>query len=254
MTEKKSRIKPILITILLLIVIAVAIMCYVIKLHVVISEKGQSSDDYRFTLKFKGSERHTDEELEKYFFEDNTSKNVFLFVFNHYFKDKKQIPFVETYDMEMKSFGKFEITLYDKSVVGYVKYMSNNLYFDKDGIVVESSVMELENVPQITGFEFDYFVLHEQLPTENKNMFSILLELTQLCKKYNITTDTINITGDEKIQIYVGDVRVDLGDGSMLNEKMLDLHDMYEELEGVSGILNMEEYDYEDNGYILKKN
>ncbi len=254
MTKKKRSIKPIIISIFVLLIIVIIALCYSIKLHVVISEKGQISDDYRFSLTFKGSERHTDEELEKMFFEDNTSKNAFLFVFNHFFKEKKQIPFVETYDLEMKSFGKFEITLYDKSVVGYVKYMSNNLYFDKDGIVVESSVKELENVPQITGFEFDYFVLHEQLPTENKNMFGMLLDLTQLCKKYEITTNTINITGDDKIQMYVENIRVDLGDGSMLNEKMLDLSDMYNELKGISGVLNMEEYDYEDNGYILKKN
>lgn len=254
MTKKKRRIKPIIISILVLLVVVIIALCYNIKLHVVISEKGQISDDYRFSLSFKGSERHTDEELEKLFFEDNTSKNAFVFVFNHFFKEKKQIPFVETYDLEMKSFGKFEITLYDKSVVGYVKYMSNNLYFDKDGIVVESSVTELENVPQITGFEFDYFVLHEQLPTDNKNMFGMLLDLTQLCKKYDITTNTINITGDDKIQMYVENIRVDLGDGSMLNEKMMDLNDMYSELVGISGVLNMEEYDYEDNGYILKKN
>lgn len=254
MTKKKRSIKPIIISILVLLVIVIIALCYNIKLHVVISEKGQISDDYRFSLSFKGSERHTDEELEKFFFEDNTSKNAFVFVFNHFFKEKKQIPFVETYDLEMKSFGKFEITLYDKSVVGYVKYMSNNLYFDKDGIVVESSVTELENVPQITGFEFDYFVLHEQLPTDNKNMFGMLLDLTQLCKKYDITTNTINITGDDKIQMYVENIRVDLGDGSMLNEKMMDLNDMYSELVGISGVLNMEEYDYEDNGYILKKN
>lgn len=238
----------------MLLIIVICALCYTIKLKVIISEKGQSSDDYKFTLEFKGSKRYTDEELEKMFFGEGNSKNAFMFAVKNIFQEKKAIPFIETYDFEMKSFGKFVITLYDKSVVGYVTYMSNNLYFDKDGIVVESSVMELEDVPLITGLKFDYFVLHEQLPTENKNMFPMLLELTQLCKKYNIKTKTINITGEEKIQLFMEDIRIDLGDGSMLNEKMLDLHDLSAELKGVKGVLNMEEYDYEDNGYILKKN
>ncbi len=253
-SPQKSYIKPVLITILVMLILVVAGLCYTIKLHVVIGEKGQTANDYKFTLEFKGSERYTDEEMEKMFFGKESSKNAFLFVVKNLFYEKQSIPFIETYDFEMKSFGKFVITLYDKSVVGYVKYMSNNLYFDKDGIVVESSVKELEDVPQITGFKFDYFVLHEQLPTDNKNMFTHLLELTQLCTKYEIETDNINITSDGKMQLFVGDIRVDLGDGTMLNEKMLDLRDMYGELTGISGVLNMEEYDYEDNGYILKKN
>lgn len=251
---RKSYIKPILITILIMLILTVVGLCYAIKLHVVIDEKGQTRDDYKFTLEFKGSERYTDEELEKMFFPEGTSKNAFMFIMKNIFREKQEVPFIETYDFEMESFGKFVITLYDKSVVGYVTYMSNNLYFDKDGIVVESSIKELEDVPQITGFKFDYFVLHEQLPTENKNMFSQLLDLTQLCSKYNFKTNTINITSDGKMQMFLGDLRVDFGDGSMLNEKMLDLSDMYEEIKDESGVLNMEEYDYEDNGYILKKN
>lgn len=254
MTKRKSHVKPILITILVMLILAVVGLCYTTKLHVVIDEKGQTSEDYNFTLEFKGSERYTDEELERMFFPEGTSKNAFRFIVKNIFQEKQEVPFIETYDFEMEAFGKFVITLYDKSVVGYVKYMSNNLYFDKDGIVVESSVKELEDVPQITGFKFDYFVLHEQLPTENKNMFSQLLELTQLCTKYNMETDTINITSDGKIQMFLGDIRVDLGDGSMLNEKMMDLNDLYGEIKEESGVLNMEEYDYEDNGYILKKN
>lgn len=254
MTEKKKSIKPIVITLVILLLIAVVAMCYTVKLHVVIREKGQSSDDYKFSLEFKGSERYTDTELKNMFFEEGSSKNAFLFVARQVFKGKQEIPFIETYDLEMKALGKFEITLYDKSVVGYVRYMSNNLYFDKDGIVVESSIKELEDVPQITGLEFDYFVLHEKLPTENEDIFSLLLDLTQLCTKYNMETDKINIVGDDNIQLFIGDIRVDLGDCSMLNEKMLDLNDLLGELEGESGVLNMEEYDYEDNGYILKKN
>lgn len=250
---RKSYIKPIVITIIIMLILVVVGLCYAIKLHVVIGEKGQTRDDYRFTLEFKGSDRYTDEELEKLFFPEGTSKNAFMFIVKNVFREKQQVPFIETYDFEMESFGKFVITLYDKSVVGYVTYMSNNLYFDKDGIVVESSVKELEDVPQITGFKFDYFVLHEQLPTENKNMFSQLLDLTQLCTKYHFKTDTINITSDGQIQMFLGNLRVDFGDGSMLNEKMLDLNDMYKEIKDESGVLNMEEYDYEDNGYILKK-
>ncbi len=254
MKKNKPNIKLILIVTFVLLVAIIIFMCYKIKLHVVISEAGEKREDYNFSLEFKGSERYTDEELKEIFFPGNESKNAFMFWIKSTFKDKIEIPFVETYDVKMEKFGKYVITLYDKSVVGYVTYMSNNLYFDKDGVVVESSSMKLEDVALVTGLKFDYFVLHEKLPVDNHDIFSLLLDLTQLCKKYEIDTEKINITGDDKVQLYTGEVRVDLGDGAQLNEKMLDLNDMYEKLEGESGVLDMEEYDEEDNGYNLKKN
>lgn len=253
MKSKRKNIKLIVWLILLLVVGVAAAIVFSAKIYVITDGEG-TGDDHFFSVEFKGSDRYTDEELEDIFFGEGKSRGVARFVLNNLFSEKLDIPFVETYDMEMKSPGKFVITLYDKSVVGYIKYMSNNIYFDKDGIVVESSSVELENVPLITGMSFDYVVLHEKLPAENENIFPLLLDLTQLCTKYNIKTDKINIVGNTKIQMYVENVRVDLGDGSMLNEKMLDLYDMSEQLKDVSGVLNMEEYDSEDKGYILKKN
>lgn len=250
--EKRSKKRIVIILLVILVAVLVAI-CSRFKIHVVLSEKGQSSDDYTFALEFKGSERFTDAELKEYFFPDNATKNPFVFYGKSMFTEEIAIPFIETYDLEMTSLGKFTITLYDKSVVGYIKYMSNNVYFDKDGIVVESSIKELEEVPLVTGLDFDYIILHEELPAEDKDIFSLLLDVTQLCEKYSLEVKKINCTADMEIQIYIDDIRVDLGDGNMLNEKILDLNDMYEQLKGESGILNMKEYDAEDKGYILKK-
>ena len=47
-----------------------------------------------------------------------------------------------------------EIIIYEKSIVGYVSYMSSYMYFDKDGIVVESSSSQLDGVPWVTGLDF----------------------------------------------------------------------------------------------------
>ena len=36
-----------------------------------------------------------------------------------------------------------EVIIYEKSVVGYVSYMSSYMYFDKDGIIVELSLIHI---------------------------------------------------------------------------------------------------------------
>ena len=58
----------------------------------------------------------------------------------------KQIPFVEDYKIVFHGPFHAEVIIYDKSIVGYVSYMSSYMYFDREGIVVESSGRKLEGV------------------------------------------------------------------------------------------------------------
>lgn len=53
--------------------------------------------------------------------------------------------------------------MFEKSVVGYVSNMSSYMYFDKDGIIVESSSEQLPGVPWITGLEYGKILLYEPL-------------------------------------------------------------------------------------------
>lgn len=54
--------------------------------------------------------------------------------------------------------NKMNVAVYEKAIVGYISYMGCNMYFDKDGIVVESSSENYEDVPQITGLDFKSIV------------------------------------------------------------------------------------------------
>ncbi len=48
--------------------------------------------------------------------------------------------------MTMDSWQSLKIRVYEKNMVGYVRYLGQDVYFDKDGIVVESSTQELEGI------------------------------------------------------------------------------------------------------------
>ena len=63
-------------------------------------------------------------------------------------------------------------------MIGYVEYLGTNLYFDKDGIVVESSSEILEGVPKISGLKFSEVTLYEKLPVEDDHVFQVILNLT----------------------------------------------------------------------------
>ena len=61
-----------------------------------------------------------------------------------------------------------EVIVYEKSVVGYVSYMNSRMYFDKDGIIVESTSETLPGVPKIAGLSFGHIVLHQRFQRDSE--------------------------------------------------------------------------------------
>ena len=104
------------------------------------------------TIEFVGSTHYSDEELKKYIFGGDYVNLLYFRIFGQ--KDTK-IPFIQKYDVETDWPDRLYVTVYEKAIVGYVRYMGCNMYFDKDGIVVESSTDLYENVPQIDGLKFE---------------------------------------------------------------------------------------------------
>ena len=71
---------------------------------------------------------------------------------------------MQRYDIDFDGPFAVSITVYEKNVVGYVDYMSSHMYFDKDGIIVESTGNRLEGIPRISGLSFGSIVLYRELP------------------------------------------------------------------------------------------
>ena len=54
--------------------------------------------------------------------------------------------------------------------------MSSYMYFDREGIVVESSGRKLGGVPWITGMDLGRVVLYQPLPVADSRIFEEILE------------------------------------------------------------------------------
>ena len=66
------------------------------------------------------------------------------------------MPFVSSIEVEMVSSHKLRLHVNEKQVIGYVRYLDCNMYFDKDGIVVESEVApEVSDVIQAEDTDAD---------------------------------------------------------------------------------------------------
>lgn len=202
---------------------------------------------------YEGNERLTDEELSSRIFGESLDYNPIIFWIKNLFGKKVEIPFVEEYDVEMESITSIKITVYEKSITGYISYMNTCMYFDKDGIVVENSMSEYEDVPEITGIKFDNIILHEKIPVKNKKIFSLILNVTQMVDKYNIPVKKINISEELSATLYINSFRVALGNDGDYGKKIAELSSILPNMEDIPGELDMREYNKSETGYVFRK-
>ena len=194
------------------------------------------------TVYVEGNVHYTNEEIIDMVMEGRYGNNSLLLSIKYKDKSIVGVPFVEKMDVSVMDPHTIKIEVYEKALAGYVEYLERYMYFDKDGIVVESSLEKTAGVPMVTGLVFDHVVLYEPLPVENSEIFSSILSITQLVNKYSLSIDRIYFGRDGSLMLYFDDVKVALGIGENLDEKIMKLQYMLPELRGKSGTLRMENY------------
>ena len=181
-------------------------------------------------------------------------RNSLYLTFLYRYLDGKEIPFVDKVELTMLAPDHIRIRVYEKTMIGYVRYMGSNLYFDKDGTVVESSNEVLEGIPCIKGLKFDTLALNQPLNVANDQEFDVLLSMTQMMKKYELSPDEITLKNDSsQIVLTFQNVRVNLGSGDHMDEKAARIKTLLPDLENLSGVLHMEEYTSESTNISFMK-
>ena len=197
------------------------------------------------TVTVTGSTHYSQEQIEDMLFGEKWGRNPAYAYASYRFKPRRTIPFVEDYKLIFHSPFHVEVILYEKSIVGYVSYMSSYMYFDRDGIIVESSPDKLPDVPLVTGLEFGHIVLHQPLPVENPKIFEEILNLTQQLSLYEIQVDKIRFGQDGQASLMIGQMEVTLGGNNDLDGKISTLNDILTaqpQLKDIRGVLELEDY------------
>lgn len=190
-----------------------------------------------------GNIHYTQEEIQEIVMDGPLGNNSLYLSLKYKNKGIEDIPFVDVMDVSILSPDTIRITVYEKALAGYVEYMDSFMYFDKDGYVVESSRVKTDGVPQITGLQFESCTLGQKLPVEREDIFASIMDLTKLLSKYELSPDRIYFRDYTEITLFFADVRVALGVGDNLEEKLTVLPTFLQGLAGQSGILRMEKYD-----------
>ena len=189
-----------------------------------------------------GNAYYTKEEVVNLLLDEGSLQNTLLVYLRYKYQEHPEIPFIDDFEVTMDSWQSLKIRVYEKNMVGYVRYLGQDVYFDKDGIVVESSTQELEGIPQISGVTFDSLAIHQPLSVEDPTIFDTILSITKLLTKYDLDPDEIRFGAGGELFLQLGDVKVALGTGENLDEKISRLKQLEGDLKDKSGTLHMENY------------
>lgn len=199
------------------------------------------------TVKVMGNlEYYTEEQAESLVFSSYWDRNTLLCLIKNLRGTKKSIPFISDYKVNVTDPKSCELIVYEKKPVGCIKYMSSYMYFDKDGIMIESYDSRLDGVPVISGVSFGYIVLGQKLPVSSNEVFTDIMNVTQQMDEKNIDCEGIDFDELNNITLTLddGNIEVKIGQNDYLEVKINALADMLPKLEenNLKGTLELSNY------------
>lgn len=201
----------------------------------------------------KGNTLYTSEEIARQVISDESQlrhNTVFLTLLYHTPLAPK-IPFVEKVDVRPDSYDTITITVKDKKLAGYIPYGGRNIYFSADGITLENSPITVKGVTYVTGITLNEAEVGFPLSSENPEGLALVLEALKILRKYEIKPESVVLTQNGSVTMFIGDVKVILG-RSDYELKIAKIAQILPYLEGRKGTIDLTNYTSSDQNIILK--
>lgn len=202
------------------------------------------------TVKVEGTEYYSEEEIRQAVFTRDFSDNEIIFFIYSKIYGINTLPFVEEIEAEYHNPRSMTLHVYDKTISGCIQYMGQYVYFDKDGIVLQTLPEQIEGVPVVVGINFGNFTVGKPFDVKDDSVFDSLMNVSQQIGHYGMHIDKIKIT-DGAIRLISGSLRIDLGKKDRYDNEMAELAGVMEEAAKqnlkLKGTIDLENYKEGDN-------
>ena len=146
-----------------------------------------------------------------------------------------------------------ETTVREDEAIVYVYYADTYLSLDKKGIVCANNSGKPLDIPEATGVTFLRMAYGKPAEAEEKTALEYILKVAADLNKQEITADRIEYQ-NRQITIYKDELEIRLGKNDKTDDKISDLADFIDMLEGKSGVLYMQNGNANNYGYTFRAN
>lgn len=200
-----------------------------------------------------GNSRYSKEDVVHFFEYSEKYENTILFYIKYRNMSADNIPFVEKISIGIGRNDTIDIEIMETEIAGCFKDGGQYVYIDTSGVVCEISDNIQENTLLINGLDFEETEINKRLNVTNQNNYNTLLNLTILLNKYELDMDELSFNEDGTMVLKMGDIQILLGNALNLEDKITELANLTSELEGLKGILHLENYDSSKDSIIFTK-
>lgn len=191
-------------------------------------------------IEVTGNNYCTSRQIRKMVQNDKYSVNA-LYIFGKYMAGRGEVlPCLDSAKVTLGAPWHVKVEVKEKTIVGYMADGKENIYFDKDGLVLYKSNETAEGLPLVEGLEVKNTELYQQMESKDPDIFEEILEASQELKKYEIMPEKI-VCKDGGIYLYIKNVCVSLG-STVSAEKIAQITPIMGKLGRQKGTLHMENY------------
>jgi len=126
----------------------------------------------------------------------------------------EDMPYIKTAVLEKHFPNAIDITVTERKPRGYVEFKSMHTYLliDGEGMVLSTQTDITEALPVIVGLTFSDFAIGRRLEAENKDAFDMVVTLSQLFLKHELTdVIRLDVSDGADIHIYIRNIDVFFG-------------------------------------------
>lgn len=192
------------------------------------------------SVQVEGNSFYTDDEIKNMVTNVPLAKNSILAGFINTEKSTKDAAMIDSIKISRINRNTLLLQVEEKQIIGYIEYQGQCLNFDRQGIIQIITDEPMENVPKIEGIDVKEVVQGERLSGISRTKLNTILSVGKMLEKMENKPDRLEFNDLNQLVMYYGDIEVRLGDDENMDEKINRLVGILPELEGMSGILHLE--------------
>lgn len=189
-----------------------------------------------------GNKQFSNVEISNHILSDKYCRYApYLFVKYKFFKPE-EMPFVADIDVKLTGINKVEVYVKEKPIVAYAEHMNSNLFFDCDGIIVESSDRKIPGIIKVEGLHFKGYKLYEKPVLDNPIVLDSLNGIIRTIEKYDLHPEVMEFNKRGELNLHFEKLQVKLGLIDVLDEKMSRVASILPKLHEKKGVLKLNAY------------
>ena len=159
-----------------------------------------------------------------------------------------ELPFVREHEILFDGNAGMTIRIYEKALVACFYYMGEYVFFDKDGMILETGKEAKDSIPCIEGVSFKSFTMNAKIDVDNEEQIKMILNISELIKHYSLNVQKVSFDNNSEVTLNCGDIVILLGKREMYDQQIASVSDVLKKAEKkkLKGTIDLRTYEKGD--------